>query len=58
MKFFLHFLLSSTPKVSELSQRLEELKTRCVSDPANVPEVLSDALNSPQAIVDSLPIGL
>ncbi len=41
-------------KVSELSERLDELQTKCVSDPANAPEVLSDALESLQASIEEL----
>ncbi len=41
-------------RVSELSQRLEELRIKCVSDPANAPEVLSDALGSIQSSLEEL----
>ena len=35
--------------VSKLSERLEELQAKCVSNPADAPEILSDALESLQA---------
>ncbi len=41
-------------RVSELSERLEELKIKCLSDPANAPEVLADALESLQASLKEL----
>ena len=41
-------------RVSELSERLEELQIKCVSDLANVPEVLSDALKTLRASLEEL----
>ena len=41
-------------KISELSRRLKELQTECVSDPANAPELLSDALMSLQVSLGDL----
>jgi hypothetical protein len=35
--------------LSEIQQRLEDLRTRCVSDPGNAEEILSDALDHLQA---------
>ncbi len=43
-------------RISELSERLEELQIKCVSDPANAPEVLSDALESLQASIEELSV--
>ncbi len=41
-------------RVSELSERFKELQIKCVSDPANASEVLSDALESLQASIEEL----
>lgn len=43
-------------KVSELSRRLEELRAKCVRNPANAPEILSDALGSLQASLEELSV--
>lgn len=40
--------------VSELSQRLKDLQAECVSDPANMPKLLSYALESLQASIGDL----
>ena len=41
-------------RVIELSQRLKELQTKCVSNPEDTPEILSDALKSLQASLEEL----
>ncbi len=41
-------------KISELSQRLEELQAKCVNNPEYAPEVLADALESLQASLEEL----
>ncbi|MFB3763609.1 MAG: PAS domain S-box protein, partial [Methanotrichaceae archaeon] len=41
-------------RVSELSQRLEELQVKCSSNPANAAEILSDALESLQTCIDEI----
>jgi PAS domain S-box-containing protein len=41
-------------RVSELSQLLEELQAKCVSNPANAPEILSSALESLQESLEEL----
>lgn len=41
-------------RISELSQRLKYLQVECVSDPANMPKLLSDALESLQASIRDL----
>lgn len=41
-------------RISRLSQRLEELKSKCTSNPEFAPEVLADALESLQASIEEL----
>lgn len=41
-------------RVFELSLRLEEIRAKCVSSPANAPEILSNALKSLQASLEEL----
>ncbi len=43
-----------TNSLLEIQKRLEDLKFRCVSDPGNAEEILSDALGQLQAIFEEL----
>ncbi len=45
---------SFSERIFELSQRLEELQAKCVSNPANAPEILSQALESLHATIEEL----
>jgi PAS domain S-box-containing protein len=40
--------------LSEIQQKLEDLRTRCISDPGNAEEILSDALEHLQATFEML----